>query len=99
MLGVSATAISAVISGVLMLFIKRYFKGHGDEEKRRECAKKKETELILRSLNALGRLTVANSIALRDGKSNGELSSALDEYARVEKEMYAYLISTHTQAV
>jgi hypothetical protein len=42
---------------------------------------------------------VANSIALRDGKTNGELSTALDEYARVEKEMYAYLILTHAQGV
>ena len=60
-----------------------------------ESVKATQTALILKSLNALGKLTVANSIALRDGKTNGELKSALTEYEVVEKELYEYLISTH----
>ena len=95
-IGTSITTAATVISGVILFFIKRHFSLARDSELRREKLKQKESELILRSLNALGRLTVINSIALRDGRTNGELTPALEEYGKVEKEMYAYLISSHS---
>ena len=66
--------------------------------KKNEIEKAKDNALILRSLNALGKLTVANSIALRDGKTNGELSTALAEYEAIAKEMYDHLITCHSQS-
>lgn len=84
---------ATVISGAVLFALKRFFNGHQERELRRDRMKAKENELILRSLNALGRLCVANCIALRDGKTNGEMSGALCEYERVEKELYSYLIS------
>ena len=36
-------------------------------------------------------MTLANSIALRDGKTNGELKKALAEYEQVNKEMLEFL--------
>ena len=92
------TTAATVISGVLLFIIKRYFGQHRENELRRENAKAKESELILRSLNALGKLTVANTIALRDGKTNGEISTALEEYGKVEKELYSYLVTSHTDS-
>ena len=87
--------ISTVISGILLFFAQRFFTQQRAREEHRDKIKSKEYALILRSLNALGKLTVANTIALRDGRTNGETSSALSEYEEVEKELYEHLITVH----
>lgn len=89
------TSAASVFSGMVLFLIQRFFKNQQRKDEEREKDKATQTALILKSLNALGKLTVANSIALRDGKTNGELKSALTEYEVVEKELYEYLISTH----
>ena len=89
------TSAASVFSGTVLFLIQRYFKNQQRKDEEREKDKATQTALILKSLNALGKLTVANRIALRDGKTNGELKSALTEYEVVEKELYEYLISTH----
>ena len=89
------TSAASVFSGTVLFLIQRFFKNQQRKDEEREKDKATQTALILKSLNALGKLTVANSIALRDGKTNGELKSALTEYEVVEKELYEYLISTH----
>ena len=93
------TTLATAISGAILFFMKRYFCEHHEIENRRDSAKAKESALILRSLNALGKLTVANSIALRDGKTNGEMSHALKEYESVERELYSYLVDSRTDSI
>lgn len=92
------TATATVVSGMVLFLLKRFFNKQQKKEDQRDKAKAQESALVLRSLNALGKLTVANAIALKDGKPNGELSEALKEYESVEKELYQYLVShfTHT---
>ena len=63
----------------------------------REKEKATETALILRSLIALGKLTVANTLALRDGKSRKEINEALKEYKDIETALYEHLISSHVE--
>ena len=86
-----------ITSGIVLFLIQRFLKNHRKKEEEHDKAKQKDNILILRSLNALGKLTVANSIALRDGRTNGEMSSALKEYETIEKEMYEHLISCHAE--
>ena len=88
------TSVASVFSGMLLFLIQRFLKKQQRKDEEREKDKAMQTALILKALNALGKLTVANSIALRDGKTNGELKNALAEYEVVEKELYEYLIST-----
>ena len=90
------TGISTVMSGMILFLLKRFFDRQQQKEVQRDTDKSKDTALILRSLNALGKLTIANSIALRDGKTNGEMSAALAEYEKVEHEMYEHLIEHHS---
>ena len=87
---------TTVTSGLLLFWIQRFLMQQHKNEERRDLAKEKDTILILRSLDALGKLTVANSIALRDKKTNGEMSSALAAYETVEKELYDHLVSYHS---
>ena len=89
------TLFATIISGVVLFLLKRFINDHRKKELDRDLKKEQDNALVLRSIKALGNLTVANSIALRDGKTNGELKSALAEYKSVEKEMYEYLITHH----
>ncbi|MBQ7226538.1 MAG: hypothetical protein IJX02_08085 [Clostridia bacterium] len=87
-------ALSTVISSLAVFAIKKYF-GKRDAE-----AKTKEQEhvLILKAINAVGKLTIANCVALRDGRTNGEMSSALKEYEQVDRELYTYLLEVNSKA-
>lgn len=83
---------ASFISGVTLYFVQRFFKRREDKEKEKDAAEKRENILILKSVNAIGKLTEANAIAIRDGRTNGELHAALDEYGKVDKELYEYLL-------
>lgn len=87
-----ATTATTVISGVVLFLTKRFFTEQRKKEERRDRAKERDNVLILKAINALGKLTVADSIALRDGKTNEEMIVALEEYREVEKELYEHLI-------
>lgn len=93
---VLVSVLASICSGMILFLIQHNLKRQQKAEEARESDKSLQTALILKSFNALGKLTVANSIALRDGKTNGELKDALAEYGAVEKELYAYLISDIT---
>jgi hypothetical protein len=86
------SALASVVSGTALFFLQRYFKQKDKKDENRAKTSAKENVLILKSINAVGKLTVANSIALRDGKTNGEMHTALEEYDEVDKEMYEYLL-------
>ena len=92
---IASTVISvcaSVISGVVVFLVQRFFKRHEDTEKKRNEAHRKENFLILKSIKAIGELTEANSIAIRDGKTNGELKHALADYTQINKELDEFLI-------
>ena len=91
------SAFVSIFSGMVLFLLQRFFKNQQKKEEMRDLDKATQNALILKSLNALGKLTVANSIALRDGRTNGEMSSALKEYEQVEKELYACLVSVNVK--
>ena len=91
----TATIISlcaSLVSGVTLCFVQRFFKRRDAKEDEKDAAEKCENILILKSVNAIGKLTEANAIAIRDGRTNGELHTALDEYEKVDRELYQYLL-------
>lgn len=83
---------ASVISGVVVFLVQRYIKRHEDKENKRNEAHRQENILILKSIKAIGELTEANAIAIRDGKTNGELKHALANYTSVNKELDEFLI-------
>lgn len=90
---------TSVIGGMVLYSLKTFFRKQQEKEDMRDKAKTKETALVLETLNAVGKLTVANTIALRDGKTNGETTAALTEYEHVEKKLYRYLVECHSEFV
>lgn len=92
------TAGASVASGMLVFFLQRFLTKQQKKEELRDAAKAEETVLLFRLLDALGKLSVANGVALRDGRTNGELALALSEFDKVQRQMYDYLISSHAES-
>ena len=92
MVAVIISILASIISGMVLFFLQRYFKHKHEIDEEREEKRHKKDILVIKSINAIGDLTLANSIALRDGKTNGELKKALKEYDEVNKEMIEFLI-------
>lgn len=90
-----ATIISicaSIISGSVLFFLKRYFDKRDKEEKERDRTRAKENFLILKSIDAVGKLTYADAIAIRDGKTNGEMTEAIQAYKKANQELYEFLL-------
>ena len=88
---------TSIFSGIVLFFIKRYFDNKEKIEIEEEKARQKENVLILKSIDAIGRLTYADSIAIRDGKINGEMKDAVQSYIAIKSELYDYLIDQNSK--
>ena len=97
MLSVVLSVAASIISGMVLFLLQRYFKRKHQLDEEREEKRHKKDILVIKSINAIGDLTLANSIALRDGKTNGELKKALKEYDAVNKEMIEFLIDNSVE--
>lgn len=89
--------LASVISGMALFFMQRFFKRKAKKDEERDELKRKENVLILKSINAVGKLTYADAIAIRDGKTNGEMHDAMDTYAEVKDELYEYLLEQNSR--
>lgn len=92
MIATIISVVASIVSGMVLFLLQHYFKKRHNEEEKRDAQRHKRDVLVIKSITALGNLTVANSIALRDGKTNGEMKKALYDYDKVNKEMLGFLI-------
>lgn len=97
MISIIISVCASIVSGMVLFFLQAYFKKKQKEDDAREQKRHKKDVLIIKSLNAVADLAQANSIALRDGKTNGELKRALKEYDSVSKEMTDFIIENSVE--
>jgi len=64
------------------------------ESLKRAEARKQENLLTMRMIKAVGKLSYANSIAIKDGKVNGVMEEALMYYRDASNEMTEFLQET-----
>ena len=83
---------SSIISGMVLFFLQRFFKNKAKKDEERDAAKRRENLLILKSIDAVGKLTYADSIAIRDGKTNGEMKTAIEAYKKADQELYEFML-------
>jgi len=88
---------ASVISGAALFFMQRFFKRKEASDKIRDAAKRKENILILKSIDAVGKLTYADAIAIRDGKTNGEMKEAIKAYHETNEELYEFLLEQNAR--
>jgi len=91
-ISIAISLTGSAVSGTALLFLRRWFKKKDARDEKADKLKAKENVLIIKSINAVGHLTEATAIALRDGHCNGQISKSLEEYKKVDKEMYQYLL-------
>ncbi|MEG1519690.1 MAG: hypothetical protein RR458_01760 [Clostridia bacterium] len=97
MIEIVLSILASVISGFTLFLLQKFFKRKEKNDYERDKAKSHENVLILKSINAVGKLTEANAIALRDGKTNGEMREAMETYSEVRNEMYEYLLEQNSK--
>ena len=95
-----APALAALISGAMIIGLqevlavqkkKKFEQSRSDFQHDEEKAS--QMFLILKSLDAIGKLTCANSIALEKGKTNGEMKEAMKEYNDIREKLQDYFIA------
>ena len=60
----------------LTIFVNKKMKAIDDSY----CTRKEETAVIVKMLRTIGKLSYANSLAITECKTNGEMKDALDSY-------------------
>ena len=93
------SAIVPAIGGAILYFLKRHFKQIEKQVCETEERQTRKDILILKNLNAIRQLTVANAIAVKNGHTNGELEEAKKECDRVDKELHDFLIENATKSM
>ena len=84
--------LTSIISAMVLFSLKRHFELRDKKDEEKYTEESNMNLLILKNISALGKLTEANAIAIRDGKNNGHLHSALEEYEKVDKELFEFLL-------
>ena len=83
---------ASLVSGGALFFLQRYFKRKDKQDEKRDAVKAKESILTLKSINAIGKLTYANALAIQNQTLNGEMHDAMETYSEVNEELYEYLL-------
>ena len=97
MIAIIISTCASIISGMVLFFLQRFFKKKQKIDEERDRAKVKENMLILKSIDSVGKLTYADAVAIRDGKTNGEMKEAMKAYAEVKDELYEYLLEQNSK--
>ena len=97
MVAIIMSICASIISGMVLFFLQRFFKKKQKVDEERDRAKAIENLLILKSIDAVGKLTYADAVAIRDGKTNGEMKEAMKAYAEVKDELYEYLLEQNSK--
>lgn len=92
MVAIAISIGSSIISGMVLYFLQSFFKKKAKKDEERDAVKQRENILILKSIDAVGKLTYADSIAIRDGKTNGEMKAAIAAYNKANQELYDFLL-------
>ena len=97
MVAIIISIISSIISGMVLFFLQRFFKTKAKKDEESDKTKAKENFLILKSIDAVGKLTYANAVAIKEGKTNGEMHEAMEYYNEARQEMYDYLLEQNSK--
>ena len=86
------SAVVSIVGGAIVYFFKKHFKHLEKCTNEAEDRRTQKDILVLKSLKAIGELTVANAIAVKAGHQNGEMEKAQQEFESVDKELHAFLL-------
>lgn len=97
MIEIAEGLISAFATPIILTIIGIYIKRSFDKMEKRGNARVHENVVLMRYLQSLGTLTYTTGKAVRDGKTNGEMSSALDNFENRRSELEDYLVESNAE--
>ena len=75
-----------------------FFKRKTKKDEERDATKARGNMLILKSIDAVGKLTYANAVAIRDGKTKwGKCTRRWKPIRKTKTEMYEYLLEQNSK--
>jgi hypothetical protein len=93
-ISIIVSIVASIVTGMLLYFIKRHFTNMEKRAERAENRRDTKDVLMLKSLKAIGELTVANAVAVKNGHQNGEMEKAMGDFEQVDKELDNFLIQS-----
>ena len=93
-----ATAIISTFGGCIVYLSRKQFKRYEELTESAEEHRSTKDLLVLKSLKALGELSIANSIAVKQGHCS-HVDKAKDKFESVDKELNTFLIETTVKKV
>lgn len=87
----------SIFVGVVMAYFNRKQSKKDKEIEDRAEARKKESLLLLKMQFAIGKLSYATAVAVRDGKTNGEMKEGIETYDNAVAEYNRFVNETHVE--
>ena len=94
MLSMIFSVITSIISGMVLFLMQTYIKNRNSKDEQSEKSEQKKYTLMIKSINALGKLATSNSNVINSAETSAEARDALNEYNKVNNEMLDYLIDS-----
>lgn len=82
---------SPIFSALIIWYFQVQAKKRDEETKERAEARKAESYLFLEQLYSIGKLTYANSVAIKEGKVNGVMEDAMISYKSSKEKMLTFM--------
>ena len=92
MLTMVFSIITSIISGMVLFLMQTYIKNRNSKDAQSEKSEQKKYTLMIKSINALGKLATSNSTVINSAETSADARDALLEYNKVNNEMLNYLI-------
>lgn len=88
---------ATILTPVLLMIIGYYVKRSFDKMEKRGEERIRENIVTMRYLQSIGTLTYVTGKAVRDGRVNGEMSEALDEFDVRREELEDFLLTAASE--
>jgi hypothetical protein len=89
--------IGGLITSVIMIFINLFIKKQVTEMEKRGDIRIQENYIMMRYMQSLGSLTYATGIAVKDGRVNGEMTEAIENFRDAKEDLDCFLIKQNAE--
>ena len=89
----------SILVAVVLYFFNQVMHSHENAAIERSELRQKETMLLLRLQMANGQLTYAIAMAMKRGKTNGEVEEGIKAYEEARTNFYKFVNETHVKVM
>ena len=93
------SAFLSAFLGFILWYIEHIIKKRDEQEKERDKDRQEFEILVLESINANTDLCIANNIALKNGKCNGESERAMERVYETKRNMKQFMFKKGVEKV